>query len=330
MNITFLIGNGFDIALGLRTRFSDFIKEYTENDSNDHDIEMFKTVLPNWSNVELEFGKHTADYTDIDVLKFRKLLLDFSEQFSKYLISEESRIDLVSCCNRITSSVLVGLFMFYNFMRPIQTNTILGVYKLYSNEQYIYNFINFNYTYLLDNCVKLVNDSFLQHHASNGSTVTDKVAQILHIHGTYDKDMLLGVNDKSQILNESFRGIPKLVNLFVKPQANNFLKTGIDEKCEEIIYKSRILVVFGMSLGETDSKWWTRIIGYLENDLQRHLVIFIFNSNCNRVLPDLYVDCVEDTLNLLKKYGLSDALRPKLESRIHIILEDKLLGDPLI
>ena len=30
MNITFLIGNGFDLNLGLATAYSDFVKYYTQ------------------------------------------------------------------------------------------------------------------------------------------------------------------------------------------------------------------------------------------------------------------------------------------------------------
>ena len=37
MNITFLIGNGFDIKLGLKTRYTDFYPTYI--DSNNHSKE---------------------------------------------------------------------------------------------------------------------------------------------------------------------------------------------------------------------------------------------------------------------------------------------------
>ena len=30
MNVTYLIGNGFDIACGLKTRYVDFVNEYLE------------------------------------------------------------------------------------------------------------------------------------------------------------------------------------------------------------------------------------------------------------------------------------------------------------
>lgn len=43
MQITFLIGNGFDIGIGLKTRYEDFYKEYCIIRENDNDnIKNFK------------------------------------------------------------------------------------------------------------------------------------------------------------------------------------------------------------------------------------------------------------------------------------------------
>ena len=38
MNITFLIGNGFDLNIGLATKYSDFLKKYTEPSGKDSDL----------------------------------------------------------------------------------------------------------------------------------------------------------------------------------------------------------------------------------------------------------------------------------------------------
>lgn len=37
MNITFLIGNGFDLNVGLKTKFSDYLVEYTKDEKKDTD-----------------------------------------------------------------------------------------------------------------------------------------------------------------------------------------------------------------------------------------------------------------------------------------------------
>ena len=71
MNITYIIGNGFDINLGLRTGYKDFYEWYVDQPSeNDPDVvKNFKneinsclnnTTERNWSDLELALGKYSA------------------------------------------------------------------------------------------------------------------------------------------------------------------------------------------------------------------------------------------------------------------------------
>ena len=45
MNITFLIGNGFDLNLGLKTTYSDFLKEYTSVIDEKDPLKSFKKYI---------------------------------------------------------------------------------------------------------------------------------------------------------------------------------------------------------------------------------------------------------------------------------------------
>ena len=73
MNITFFIGNGFDLNLGLKTSFIDFIKIYKNESSDNEIIKNFKQKICEnqelWSNAEVAFGKYTADFSDADDLQ---------------------------------------------------------------------------------------------------------------------------------------------------------------------------------------------------------------------------------------------------------------------
>ena len=66
MNITFLIGNGFDLNLGLNTGYKDFLKEYVRIKSNVYYLDKFKEdILENfdtWASAEEAFGKYTGEY----------------------------------------------------------------------------------------------------------------------------------------------------------------------------------------------------------------------------------------------------------------------------
>lgn len=63
MQILYLIGNGFDVNLGMKTKYTDFYKFYQE-------IETESTILKNlkkninrkvitWSDLELRLGEYT-------------------------------------------------------------------------------------------------------------------------------------------------------------------------------------------------------------------------------------------------------------------------------
>ena len=58
MNVTYLIGNGFDLGLGLKTRFSDFLPIYISEKSKDEDILEFQEdiakSIDDWSDFELQ------------------------------------------------------------------------------------------------------------------------------------------------------------------------------------------------------------------------------------------------------------------------------------
>lgn len=65
MNILYLIGNGFDLNLGLNTRYSDFYRNYVKDASSDKDIKKLKETITSsiddWSDMEMALGNFTKD-----------------------------------------------------------------------------------------------------------------------------------------------------------------------------------------------------------------------------------------------------------------------------
>ena len=66
MNITFMIGNGFDLHLGMKTRFTDMYEGYIQSPSEDIVIQRFKEDLKEsageryekWSDFEIAMAAH--------------------------------------------------------------------------------------------------------------------------------------------------------------------------------------------------------------------------------------------------------------------------------
>ena len=46
MNITFMIGNGFDLNIGLKTRYKDFILDYLKVDTKDDICLLYTSPSP--------------------------------------------------------------------------------------------------------------------------------------------------------------------------------------------------------------------------------------------------------------------------------------------
>ena len=71
MQITFLVGNGFDIAAGLNSSYGAFYAWYCTQPSGKKHIERFKREIAddvrsggkNWSDFEVGLGKYTARFT---------------------------------------------------------------------------------------------------------------------------------------------------------------------------------------------------------------------------------------------------------------------------
>ena len=56
---------------------------------------------------------------------------------------------------------------------------------------------------------------------------------------------------------------------------NNSIGQRKTERAFDIINKSRIICVFGMSIGNTDKMWWEALVEWLASNENNKLVIFL-------------------------------------------------------
>ena len=114
---------------------------------------------------------------------------------------------------------------------------------LSSNEQIDFSLITFNYTNTLDKIIECVskNCTPFHTHIHNSNTKTDIISAPLHIHGTLDdREMILGINDVSQINNDALRNNVDLADYIVKTNVNRELGQGKIDKAKEFIYLTAI------------------------------------------------------------------------------------------
>lgn len=97
-NLLFIIGNGFDIRLGLPTRYSQFIDWYKEQDAPSEFIkekkENFFSELKkhgdDWKDLEIALGEFTINFQTAE--EFRNFYTDINESLYNYLKSIDGKI----------------------------------------------------------------------------------------------------------------------------------------------------------------------------------------------------------------------------------------------
>lgn len=274
MNITYMIGNGLDISLGLRTRYADFY-EYIKNnysEKNDEKNEILESISNDtelWSDLELELGNYTKNIKDDteNLEKFYRDKFEIDIMLREYLKMEQNKIDWDDNdkMNKFKTEFVRQIVSFYDYFK---TSDKTDIYNLIKNQSLKYYLISFNYTDIIKRGIQL-----------------NKLADIdeFYLHGTLeDDDAILGVNDLDQIKNKKFNSNHEMLLSMCKLEINKYIGENKVKKAEEILDSSTIVCIFGMSIGETDKHWWGKIVDNLNRGLIKMIIIFNYKPNLDK------------------------------------------------
>lgn len=272
MNITFLIGNGFDVNIGMNTRYCNFY-EYYKNIPSDNNIisimkeDIGKNIYCDWSDLEKALGVYTKNLNtkfEIDTI-----LEDVCKNLSEYIQKEEEKYDF----NKTNHARLIRDFAYPEEHLLLADKNIIKEYKNnWKGSHWYVNVVTFNYSRSLEKLMKIEN--FPHKLLTYSGSLQAMISSIKHIHGYADENMVLGVNDISQISNEKFRLDQDVLETIVKNECNKSLKHLVDKQCEDIVNKSDLICLFGLSLGDTDKNWWKLIGEKITKTNNCKLIIF--------------------------------------------------------
>lgn len=277
MNITYLIGNGFDLNLGLKTGYSDFLEKYKEIKPTDSEIiKKFKQdILKDedlWSRAEEQFGKYTQEFdgNKFTVDQYCECHEDFCANLAEYLKSEEKKIKFASISEDVLERCFKSLNNYTDGFGSLITKELPEPTTAGNN----YCFINFNYTQTLDNLLMYLERNPFVHFEYS------PCIKNIHVHGLCDGTMVLGVNDKTQISNiQLFDGQPtEYLSQIMKPMTYEITEVDNDDKVIEIIRNSDLIYIYGMSLGLTDLRWWEEIIATMLSKPSVRTIIHVYDS----------------------------------------------------
>lgn len=324
MNVTFLLGNGFDIGIGLKTKYTDFYPEYCRNNLGDkQNIVEFKTLLMNdslgdnkdeekiidWSDFEKAFGQHSTDFSLNDKSLYIDRFEDFVMKFNSYLEEQERNVDY-SDTEQIAQVMQRAVTTFHH-IRLADRNALQRRIDQFDKSRR-YRFISFNYTRTVDKCVNVLKENLRTNREAS-------VGAIHHIHGYIDQAMIMGVNDASQISNPEFATDEDVVNEIVKPMQNQNARTDYERGVIATIKDSDFICVYGMSIGETDAKWWKQIAQWLSVNTGHMLVILKYEKDYNERFPFSQRRFTEPLLQSFLSYSdLSDKVKKQISSQIYI------------
>lgn len=288
MNITFLIGNGFDIAAKIDTSYGAFYNWYCKRRSKDEHINKFRREInddvknggKNWSDLEIGLGQYTRNFTVDNASEFIECYEDVHEMIIKYIEEQKSQFNLEQIPESEITSFKDGLLNFYQDLSPQERRIFSEIIDVDKGNDTRINFLSFNYTNTLDIVVDKISNSPIKQWTKQGSVRKTSVNKsIVHMHGTSTEYPVLGVDNSSQIANQDLLSIPNFSEIMIKPQSVNAIGELWHNEAKNIILQSRIIAIFGMSLGESDASWWNTILQWLKADSSRHLIIYWYTDN---------------------------------------------------
>lgn len=308
MNITFLLGNGFDLQLGMETSYRSFLNWYIQQPTDDPDILKFQNYLKDknskwWSDAEIAMGEYLGEFTDDNIAVYFKNIRDFKLNLSYYLTFENLRYD--------SAKISAAIESFNEFLIKSAEDIMLRVDNLTLNYRRQFtdatiDIISFNYTDAIDMLVS----------ASKSSTPTidtkyghaTRIGNVYHVHGTLDSSLIMGVDNLKQLDTTTIANTTKLRRTLIKPTVNDELGRNEHTLAMQAIRSSDYMFFYGLSFGDSDRTWWLEIKTLLETRPSLQIVIFTRSSNedIREIIPEDILDYVNDRKDeFLAKIGIA-------------------------
>lgn len=283
MKIVYLIGNGFDLRLGFKTSYPDFLDFYKMGQATEK-VEPWKKLFferleekgENWSDLELALGEFTADFEESEagVQTFRAFYFDLQRNLTYYL-KEQGEVSNVSYGE--LSKFIDDLCRPWIHLRSNKQRQRLLKPSIVESSTYTIEIISFNYTNYFEEVRNLA--------ASHSSRIAE--ASIHYIHRRLkDRGILFGLDSVVQIANEYFRKHLRIREWLVKPYCSKEVcEDEAMEVCEEKIKEADLICIFGSSMGVTDKTWWQLIGEQVEAGTP--LIRFIYDKEANNEFDQL-------------------------------------------
>lgn len=313
MNIAWIIGNGFDLNLGLKTSYKEFyVNHYSKLDDEESvsirkKLESIQDYIDPenaiWSDLELFLGNAAAYFDSFD--EYDKTFLHLQKEMEKYLLTEDQRIlelirndrqRLLPSIGRVEREFAESIYSLKDRIDAADAETIETI----ANDSY-WNYknslVSLNYT----NTLESIKNGF-----------QEESLPLLYPHGRLDQRMQInfGVAFPRQINNLTIQRNSAYCDPWTKEGRNRLYGNRALEEAYSLFKKANLIVTFGVSFGETDSHLW-KIISE-EISKRDNIALLCFDFDLPEKSEGLYnysVRAGELKKRLRSKLQLSDSDR---------------------
>ena len=258
MNILYIFGNGFDKAQGMATSYPEFYKYLEENVKNGSPLfnKMMEEITQNvefWADMEIALGNFTSKTNNAD--EFYEFYFELIEYLQNYLrLENEKFIPSQQHIKKIQTD-----FPAINYyLDPLDNEKFNTFFQQYNNSYKEINVLTLNYTYSLEKLLELPVGQ------TSRNILNYKLNDIIHLHGKLDDSTIIGVDNEMQIKNELFRINDDIKDCMIKIQSNETMKEIKHLDYKKLINRAQIIVLFGVSLGNSDAYLWKSIGEHLK------------------------------------------------------------------
>ena len=205
-------------------------------------------------------------------------------------------------------------------------------------------FLCFNYSTVLDKCLKSLKDlgkkpdaggTYVTIPKEKLNTETDlKVyLDVCHVHGkilkdpktgeiSYDGKPVMGVNDPDQIKCHEYSQNDFVISHLVKERISDSPQY---QQGKNILSKSDIIIIYGMSVGITDQCWWDLILERMEENPKCQLIVYVYDIDHHGASPNKMDDIRRDWLS--RMYDSEKGKKLEIPSnRISFVINDNVFG----
>lgn len=283
MRTAFLVGNGFDLSLGMETDplsfLSDFVSEHLSDSSEPAArlaAKIQKDGFDTWSDYEMALGRYSSAFEENEAGDYLRQKAELDRYLGEWLEKKNRQFkdDFISAN---AMSCLSSMASFSDSLPQLQKNLISSIRNRHSNEHWRQDIICFNYTDVLLRMYEKVGGKDAKLASLNGGLYS-MLGDFIQPHGSLRRrEIVCGVDNIQQIVNQSLQSKLEVQQNLVKPiTIGKVLYRNDDDRAINTIRNANIICVFGMSFGKTDARWWKEIVSVLKGDRNKLLIIFSY------------------------------------------------------